>query len=452
MITSIPVFARVTWKRAIARSSKRQMTCISCSTTTLSRTNIICSIPTQKHESSLSSPKFRLDQIRWHYFAMREEHEFDNSKDEEQRVSSNDRNEIGEDGRIQVKEELKHCHTCTCEHLSPVYNDLQSSEEFKTEDKESDAFLHSQHSHTCQDNYIDMNLPLPPPLPEPKYSFHRRILPSSLIQFSSPEGRTLFKEALLNEHAEAFFPLAEQFLNQSDPAYCGVTTLIMVLNAIGIDPNVRWKGGWRWYGNEDMILNSCCINSERVRRAGILMEEFQSLGVCQGLEVEMKRPICANTDNSMHVQYTVDDFRKDVIQMVRNPPRYHMDDGHHIVNDNPTGGFMVVSFSRLALDQTGEGHYSPVAAYHEETDRCLVLDVARFKYAPYWVSIHDLYNATKPYDALTRKSRGWFMVYPPHEKFQGTKTMNEAKRDANLIPLASGDIHIRSGNCAIHRK
>jgi glutathione gamma-glutamylcysteinyltransferase len=331
-----------------------------------------------------------------------------------------------------------------------VYNDLHSSTKLITESKETDdEFLHS---HTCQDNYIDMNLPLPPPLPDPKYSFHRRVLPSSLIQFSSPEGRKLFKEALMDENADAFFPLAEQFLNQSDPAYCGVTSLIMVLNAIGIDPNVRWKGGWRWYGNEDVILNSCCINSERVRRAGILMEEFQSLGVCQGLEIDMKRPISAESDGLTHVYYTADDFRKDVIQMVRNPPRYHMDEGHKLVNDNPTGGFMVVSFSRLALDQTGEGHFSPVAAYHEETDRCLVLDVARFKYAPYWVSINDLYNATKPHDALTKKSRGWFMIYPPREKFRGTKTMNEAKRDANLIPLVSADTQIISENCAIRRK
>lgn len=425
------------------------MTCITCSTT-LSGPNIIHSIPIQQYESFPSSPRFRFDQIRQHYLAMREEHEDDVSKyDERRRVLSNDRDTEGKDKKNQINDDAKHCHTCTCEHLSPVYNDLHLSAELNAENKETDAYLHS---HTCQDNYIDMNLPLPPPLPDPKYSFHRRILPSALIQFSSPEGRKLFKEALLDENAETFFPLAEQFLNQSDPAYCGVTSLIMVLNAIGIDPNLRWKGGWRWYGNEDMILNSCCINSERVRRAGILMEEFQSLGVCQGLEIEMKRPIDTKYDGSTHVQYTVDDFRKDVIRMVRNPPRYHMDDGHHLVHDNPTGGFMVVSFSRLALEQTGEGHFSPVAAYHEETDRCLVLDVARFKYAPYWVSIDDLYNATKPHDDLTKKSRGWFMVYPPREKFRGTKTIHEAKRDANLIPLVSDDTKNLSENCAIHRK
>lgn len=30
-----------------------------------------------------------------------------------------------------------------------------------------------------------------------------------------------------------------------------------------------------------------------------------------------------------------------------------------------------------------DGHFSPVAAYHEERDMALILDVARFKYSPY---------------------------------------------------------------------
>jgi len=47
------------------------------------------------------------------------------------------------------------------------------------------------------------------------------------------------------------------------------------------------------------------------------------------------------------------------------------------------GGFLAIAFSRKGIGQTGDGHYSPIAAYHEPTDQCLVLDVARFKYAPF---------------------------------------------------------------------
>jgi len=367
----------------------------------------------------------------------------------------------------------KHCQTCTCDdhdeqaihdHDEPAIHDASTIRRHVTQ-------------HICQDDFLKNDLPLPPPLPEPKYSFHRRIMPSSLIQSSSPEGRHLFKESLSSGMAEAFFPLSEQFLNQSDPAYCGVTTLIMVLNAIGIDPNVRWKGGWRWYGSEEMILDSCCIDPERVQRAGILLEEFQSLARCQGLRIDMKRPFpledgqglekCANPNPGGKTDWHgLDEFRKDIVQMVRNPPIFHREQSTNAVDTE--GGFVVVSFSRSALGQTGDGHFSPIAAYSEETDRCLVLDVARFKYAPYWVSIKDLYESTRPEDPTTNKSRGWFIMYPPRSVFgdnhrsvfKGTRTLNEAQRPADIVPLSGeetkeqlcpvGDIKVQY--CAVNSR
>lgn len=40
---------------------------------------------------------------------------------------------------------------------------------------------------------------------------------------------------------------------------------------------------------------------------------------------------------------------------------------------------MALGYSRRTLGQTGDGHFSPVAAYAAESDMTLVLDVARFK-------------------------------------------------------------------------
>lgn len=115
--------------------------------------------------------------------------------------------------------------------------------------------------HSCHDAYVHGNIIIPTTSPQPKFSYHRRILPSSLTQLSSPKGKLLFRDSFLSHNAEAYFPLSEQFINQSEPAYCAVASLIMVLNAFGIDPNIRWKGGWRWYGSEEMILGQCCIKA-----------------------------------------------------------------------------------------------------------------------------------------------------------------------------------------------
>jgi hypothetical protein len=58
----------------------------------------------------------------------------------------------------------------------------------------------------------------------------------------------------------------------------------------------------------------------------------------------------------------------------------------------------------------GDGHFSPVAGYHKDRDLLLVLDVARFKYPPYWVHTKDLWDAMAITDGTTGKSRGYFTI------------------------------------------
>lgn len=40
----------------------------------------------------------------------------------------------------------------------------------------------------------------------------------------------------------------------------------------------------------------------------------------------------------------------------------------------------------------------------------LLLDVARFKYPPHWISLPLLYEAMKPHDVVTGKPRGYFLI------------------------------------------
>jgi Phytochelatin synthase len=270
---------------------------------------------------------------------------------------------------------------------------------------------------------------LPPPLPEPTYSVNKRILPSSLTALSSDEGREYLLQALTNKTAESYWRLMEQFVTQSDPAFCGITTLVMVLNAMGVDPNVRWKGGWRFYGSEDVILNNCCLSAERIRRAGVTLEEFRLLSKCQGLSVDMKRPINPDhnhtSEDIVHHPHrpsecqSLEAFRHDVQRTLTTPN---------------SASVLVSSFSREALGQTGDGHFSPIAAFHPETDQVLVLDVARFKYAPFWVKIEALYYAMQPKDSATKRSRGWFLLHPPTGQ-NAPKEQKEIRRPAEIVPV-----------------
>ena len=76
-------------------------------------------------------------------------------------------------------------------------------------------------------------------------------------------GRQIFQEALAAGHMIGFFKLIQQFTTQGEPAFCGVSSLVQVLNALEIDPKRAWKGAWRFF-SEEML--DCCRPLEEVKQ------------------------------------------------------------------------------------------------------------------------------------------------------------------------------------------
>ncbi len=212
-------------------------------------------------------------------------------------------------------------------------------------------------------------------------SLYRRPLPTGLIPFASFRGRELFREALQGGTLESFFPIIEQFHTQADPAFCGLASLVVALNALGIDPGRLWRGPWRWF-SEEML--DCCTPLEQVQQHGVSIEELACLARCNGADATVMRP---HEHDEAEFRAAVDASSRSAAQTV-----------------------IVVSFSRSELDQTGEGHFSPIGGYHPGRDLALVLDVARFKYPPYWVKLEDLHRAMKQSDPNTGRSRGWISM------------------------------------------
>ncbi|OLQ04932.1 Glutathione gamma-glutamylcysteinyltransferase 1 [Symbiodinium microadriaticum] len=217
-------------------------------------------------------------------------------------------------------------------------------------------------------------------------TFHRRPLPEPAIAFSSSQGQVLFTEALAAGGMGCFFRLIEQFHTQAEPAYCGLGTLAMVLNALGVDPGRKWKGPWRWF-SEDLL--DCCEPLEVVKEKGVTFGKVVCLARCNGAQVDAHRVDEADV--------TEEDFRKAVTASCETDPGCGC------------SGVVVVSYSRKLLGQTGDGHYSPIGGYHRASDHVLILDVARFKYPPHWVPMSLLWEAMQRTDAETGRSRG-FMV------------------------------------------
>lgn len=212
-------------------------------------------------------------------------------------------------------------------------------------------------------------------------TFYRRPLPQGLIPFASAEGRQLFQEALADGGMEGWFALAEQFHTQSDPAFCGLGSLVVALNALQIDPGRIWKGPWRWYSEE---LLDCCLPLDEVKSKGVTMEELACLARCNGARAKPQHADAA----------TAGELRDAIVEATKAP----------------LGPIMIAAYTRRALGQTGDGHFSPVAGYHKGRDLVLVLDVARFKYPPHWLPLPLLHEAMQAMDPASGRARGWIML------------------------------------------
>ena len=118
-------------------------------------------------------------------------------------------------------------------------------------------------------------------------SLHGRPLPPELVALASTAGQAWFAEALAAGTMASYFAVAEQVQTQADPAYCGLTSMAVALNSLGIDPGPgrTWKGPWRWFSEE---LVACCLSLERVRAEGVTLDQVAMLGRCNGAVIDLK--------------------------------------------------------------------------------------------------------------------------------------------------------------------
>lgn len=202
------------------------------------------------------------------------------------------------------------------------------------------------------------------------------------VAWTSPHGRALFREALSSGTLESYFPLAAQFLTESGPSPSGLGALAMTLNALNIDPGRVWKGPWRWF-TEAML--ECCVPATALATLSISLDEFAQLARSHGAAARVVR---ADVDDATA---GADALRAAV----------------RVTTSTAGGGFVVASFSRDAIGQRDLGcaddgctiPYALVAGFHAPTDTVLLLDVARTRFPPSWVSVSGLYGAMRAQDA-----------------------------------------------------
>ncbi len=257
-------------------------------------------------------------------------------------------------------------------------------------------------------------LPPPPTPTNPSGTYHRRHLPPPGIAFASHEGRKLFTEAISHGYMNAYFPLAEHFHTQAYPTFCGLGSLTMALNTLFVDPHRIWQGVWRWFDDAMLVPGTDAL--EVVKKNGVnvarLCEIAQANGACVTVHYGDTTPI--------------ETFREDVKRVCSQPPEHFLEESCE--DDSETcedftqrkhkAVVLLVSYSRQSLNQTGVGHFSPIAGYHAERDMVLIMDVARFKYPPHWVPLQTMYEAMQPIDEDSGRSRGYMLLSATDELYK----------------------------------
>ncbi|MCP2730312.1 phytochelatin synthase family protein [Limnofasciculus baicalensis] len=206
---------------------------------------------------------------------------------------------------------------------------------------------------------------------------------SNLISLNSAEGETLLIES---KSRQDYLPLSIHFETQDNLAYCGVASMVMVLNTLSIPAPVAPEFGTYHIFTQNNIWNDRTekiLSSKVIARQGMTLEQLGQL-----LETYPVKAQVYHGDN-----VSLDEFRNLAIANLQDP-----------------NNFILVNYLRKAINQESGGHISPLAAYNEQTDRFLILDVSRYKYPPVWVKAEELWQGMKTIDAASGKMRGFVSI------------------------------------------
>lgn len=209
-------------------------------------------------------------------------------------------------------------------------------------------------------------------------------LPQNLIGAATDAGEELLVES---DAREAYFPLANNFLTQKNQSFCGVASIVMVLNAMQLPaPAVAEYDPFLMFTQENVLdaRTETVISVDTIKKQGMTLDQLGSLLALQPVSVEVHHA----ADSSL------EEFRSKTRDYLAKPDH-----------------FVIVNYLRKTIGQEKGGHISPLAAFDAESDRFLILDVARYKYPPVWVKTAELFAAMNTQDSDNQnKTRGFVLI------------------------------------------
>ena len=256
-------------------------------------------------------------------------------------------------------------------------------------------------------------------------SFYKRDEPKIGVNFTSEKSKEMLRRAIKNNLANPFFDIIDQYSTQSDPAFCGLTNLRIMLNTLKTDPKKKWKGIWRWYSDQ----NISCINYENIIDYGMTLSEWALLFKCNAKNsIKVFRPGKKEEGTEgKNPFFGGRNLREKIVWSECSPILHGGKCGNRNMGEvnyslvTPeffkaavissclhNNFYLMCNLGRKPLGQTGDGHFTPVVAY--EKNMGLLLDSARFKYNSRWYKIEDIYKALETKDGVSGMKRGFLLI------------------------------------------
>jgi hypothetical protein len=205
----------------------------------------------------------------------------------------------------------------------------------------------------------------------------------AVIYWDSAEGKAL--RARMPADAD-YWQLAPNFTAQVTQSYCSVASAVTVLNAMPIPKPVDPAyAPYAYFTQSNFFTPEVVkvISPQTVLEMGMTREQMAETLSRQGVKA---------------ISIAGDTLSEEGLRTLLK--KALGDDGQ----------FVLANYYRANLGQVGGGHWSALAAYDAQSDRVLILDVAKYKYPPAWVSISILQQAMATIDTVSNKARGLVVV------------------------------------------
>lgn len=205
----------------------------------------------------------------------------------------------------------------------------------------------------------------------------------TVVYWDSAEGKAL--RARMPADAD-YWQLAPNFTAQVTQSYCSVASAVTVLNAMPIPKPVDPAyAPYAYFTQSNFFTPEVVkiISPQTVLAMGMTREEMAETLSRQGVKA---------------ISIAGDTLSEEGLRTLLK--KALGDDGQ----------FVLANYYRANLGQVGGGHWSALAAYDAQSDSVLILDVAKYKYPPAWVSISILQQAIATIDTVSNKARGLVIV------------------------------------------